>query len=103
MPPREISFHRLAARELLKARNWYARRSPRAASSFVAAVQEALGKIEEGPERWPVYQRNYRWVRTIGFPYVIYFEELNQGDIFIMAVAHGRRRPGYWLRRSSRP
>jgi hypothetical protein len=39
-----------------------------------------------------------RWVRLRQFPYVIYYR-IDGDKPIVMAVAHGRRRLGYWLRR----
>jgi hypothetical protein len=47
-----------------------------------------------------VYHRHYRWVRTRRFPYILYYRLVDADEVLIVAVAHARRRPGYWLRRS---
>jgi hypothetical protein len=41
-----------------------------------------------------------RWVKTHRFPYILYFYVLNDAEVLVMAVAHGSRRLGYWLKRS---
>jgi hypothetical protein len=49
-----------------------------------------------GPEQWPIWRsdRPYR-KRVLGrFPYVI-FHVIEA--IVVLAVAHTKRRPGYWL------
>ena len=63
-------FHRLAAREYRLARDWYTSRSAGVGKRFTAAVGDAIARIEQSPER-----------------------------ILVVAVAHARRRPGYWRRR----
>jgi hypothetical protein len=98
-----VLFHRLAAQEFVKARRWYGRRSAQAESRFVAAVTDALTFIEANPLLASAYQGNHRWQRVRRFPYVIYFEPITAGTIYAYAVAHARRRPGYWLRRETRP
>ncbi|HEY2411494.1 MAG TPA: hypothetical protein VGI40_04600, partial [Pirellulaceae bacterium] len=40
----------------------------------------------------------YRFHRTHTFPYVLYYLEL-EDHVCIMAIAHEKRRPGYWMRR----
>ena len=43
------------------------------------------------------------WQRVRRFPFVIYFEPVAAGVVYVYAVAHARPRPGYWLRRVNRP
>jgi ParE-like toxin of type II ParDE toxin-antitoxin system len=68
--------------------------------SFHDAVEHTVDEIAADPHRWPVFHRNYRWVKTKKFPYVLYFRIVDPYHVVIVALAHGRRRPGYWLRRS---
>ncbi len=42
----KVVFHRLAIREYLQARRWYAERSQSAAERFKAAVEIATNEIE---------------------------------------------------------
>jgi hypothetical protein len=35
------------------------------------------------------------------FPYLVVYREVSTG-LQVIAVAHGRRRPGYWKNRASR-
>jgi hypothetical protein len=48
------------------------------------------------------YQR-FRWLMTKRFPFVLYYEIDGPLHVTIYAVAHARRRPGYWRRRARRP
>ncbi|SRR5260370_17952392 len=93
-------FHSLAFREFKDAYQWYARRSKKTARRFYEAVDQALDDIAANPTRWPVFHHHYRWLQLKKFPYVLYFRILDPYHVVIMAVAHGRRRLGYWLRRS---
>ena len=98
----KVLFHRLAQREFDKAYDWYARRSIDAARRFQVEVELAHQRIAADPERWPIYCGPYRWIRTRRYPYVLYFRRVDAERVLVMAVAHGRRRPGYWLRREQR-
>lgn len=94
-----VSFHRLAADEYRRARLWYAIRSRRAAYRFNSSVDKALERIAEQPECWPLYDDENRWVKLAKFPYVLIFRVRNPHVVVIIAVAHARRRKGYWRRR----
>ena len=98
MIPPELDFHPAAVREARKAYRWYVRRSAWAGSRFQAALEAALEQIAEKPNRWPKYLHGtrYRFVRR--FPYVVVYRQL-AGRLQIVAVAHGKQKPGYWKRR----
>jgi plasmid stabilization system protein ParE len=55
--------------------------------------------VARAPERWPVVRGHYRQkVFTGPFPYVLIYR--TQAEVvFVVAVAHQRRRPGYWVGR----
>src|SRR5436305_1261232 len=66
---------------------------------FATEVQQGVNRITQMPQAFPVHKTSgLRKCVLHHFPYTIYFLEL--GDrIWIAAVAHHRRRPGYWLHR----
>ena len=73
---------------------------------FVAEVSAALDRMAEVPESYPPWPRTrtaspiIRKATVHRFPYVIAFEKHDQ-HILVLAVAHARRRPLYWLTRAS--
>jgi plasmid stabilization system protein ParE len=83
----------------MAAQRWYARRSLQALTRFQDAVEEAVERIASAPHRWPVFGRDYRSVRAGRFPYILYYRMIDPGRVLVVAVAHARRRPGYWSRR----
>jgi len=99
-PAFRVRFHRLASQEYLRAWRAYARLRSRTALRFQDAVSAAVRRIAGAPQSWPIYSGPYRWARVRRFPYVLYYRILSSTDVLVVAVAHGRRRPGYWLRRS---
>lgn len=98
-----VIFHRLATREFVAARRWYARRSPAAEARFVAAVAAAVRVIDANPAIGSPSVGPYRWVRLRRFPYLFHYEQTAPTVVKVYAVAHASRRPGYWLRRVNRP
>ncbi len=64
----------------------------------MAELDTAIERIEEGPRQWPPYLAETRRYLLRRFPFFVVFREDN-GRIEILPVAHGRRRPGYWLGR----
>ena len=88
----------LAVREAAKAYAWYARRSTAAAAGFSVQVRIALESIAERPESFPVHLFGTRRCLLKGYPYMLVFREALD-RINVVAVAHGKRKPGYWRRR----
>ncbi|MGH6630205.1 MAG: type II toxin-antitoxin system RelE/ParE family toxin, partial [Burkholderiales bacterium] len=59
--------------------------------------------IQDKPELYPLYKKTpLRKCVIAPFPYLIFYRETDR-HISIVAVAHGRRRPGYWRKRRDRP
>jgi plasmid stabilization system protein ParE len=92
-------FHRLAAREYRLARDWYATRSQLVGRRFSEACAAAVERIEQMPDSCATLIGEYRYASIRGFPYALVFRRRTAGVVVIVAVAHGRRRPGYWRRR----
>jgi hypothetical protein len=92
-------FHRLAAREYRLARDWYTSRSAGVGKRFITAVGDAIVRIEQSPESLTYLIGPYRWARVRGFPYLLVLREKSPERILVVAVAHARRRPGYWRSR----
>lgn len=99
--PAEVIFDHSASREYLRARRWYAERAEeRIAEGFTHEVNRVLVHIVENPEAAGTdFRQHYRWVRLHRFPYLIYYRIANSDTVVILAVAHKRRRLGYWMRR----
>ncbi|MBI1914150.1 MAG: type II toxin-antitoxin system RelE/ParE family toxin [Planctomycetes bacterium] len=95
----EVLFHRLASQEYLNALRWYARRSARVAQAFRDAVEQTVQRIAATPDQGSPFRTRFRYFRTRRFPYLLYYLPLNSTQIVVMAVAHARRRPAYWVRR----
>ena len=51
---RPLRVRKIARAEILAAFEWYLERSPAAAERFLAAVDDAMRRIKEAPERYPV-------------------------------------------------
>lgn len=93
-----VELHPAALAEGEEATAWYAERDPRVAGAFVAELEAALDRIAEAPHRWPVHLHNTRRVRLTRFPYLIVYREEPE-RVLVVAVAHTKRRPGYWKKR----
>lgn len=95
----DVRFHRLAIREYEERRTWYERRREGLGDAFRDEVDRAVARIAKSPNRWPVVFVKFRKVRPRRFPYLLYDHVVDASLALVLAVAHARRRPGYWKRR----
>lgn len=98
MPPIEVSFHPEAAEEVETARQWYAERSPPVAGAFLVELDLAVERVREAPHRWPRYGIGARRYILPRFPFSMIYR-VQAELIEVVAVAHHRRKPGYWKSR----
>jgi toxin ParE1/3/4 len=80
---------------------------PGLGDEFIADVSATLDRIAGTPESCPAWPRTsaagplIRKATIQRFPYVIAFEKHEQ-RVLVLAVAHAKRRPLYWLTRTKR-
>lgn len=93
-----IVFHPHARFEVEEARDWYLQRkkSPLAARRLIEAVDDALVRIQTDPLRWPLHMSKTRRLLLRRFLYLVIYD-MQPASIRIVAFAHTRRRPGYWI------
>lgn len=63
--------------------------------AFAAEFERAVTLLCEHPKLAPVWRNGRRRFPMRRFPYsIIYY--LGDGELRVVAIAHHRRRPGYW-------
>jgi hypothetical protein len=98
-----LRFLQVAEVELTAAAHWYNKEQRGLGDRFLEAVVVSRRRIEADPVTLPLSE-HYRGPRDIrrcpvaGFPYQVIFE-IRHDELIVLAVAHGKRRPGYWSRR----
>jgi plasmid stabilization system protein ParE len=90
-----IEFHPDALEEADTARKWYAERSPVAELAFLTELNNAVELVAKNPETWPEYEFGTRRYVFQRFPYSLIYRCV-KARIQIIAVAHAKRKPGYW-------
>ena len=98
MPGLPVVLHPDAVEEAQAAWQWYLERSQSAADSFLAELDHGVESISEAPERWPLFVYGTRRFLFHRFPFQIVYRVAND-RIEVVAIAHGRRKPGYWKTR----
>lgn len=89
--------------ELAEAASWYETRQPGLAIRFLQEIDQAQHAIQSRPLSFPCIANTtvdleIRRDLLPRFPYVLVFFEL-QAEIRVLALAHAKRRPDYWLNR----
>jgi plasmid stabilization system protein ParE len=97
----QIEFHPEATKELEASAKWYAERSLTAARSFLVAVDLAIRSIARDPERFAFVDDKHRSGSVTSFPFQVVFRYADN-LLTVVAVAHAKRRPGYWRCREER-
>jgi plasmid stabilization system protein ParE len=92
---RSISIHPAALDEVLAAAEWYAKRSQRAAELFLDEIDRIIARLTQHAGQFPVFESGTRRAVLRRFPFSVVFRDASDG-LEIVAVAHGRRNPGYW-------
>lgn len=104
MPPqgKAVKLHAEARAELQKSVAFYRERGgERWAEQFKQRVAEGLRIIAANPERYPPAPDvpEVQRYRLKQFPFSLLY--LNRADsIWVIAIAHGSRKPGYWKERT---
>jgi plasmid stabilization system protein ParE len=89
-------FLKTAQAELDAAVGYYAEHaSQRVAEAFLQDVQHTRQRLTEHPEIGLVLSKRLRVLHLRHFPYSLIYR-LSADTITIQAVAHQRRRPGFW-------
>ena len=95
MKPLRIS--RPASAEFADAVRWYEQKRIGLGGDVFDAVTHAIEVVRNNPEIGSLAGRARSWLLT-RFPYRLIYRVRDE-DIYIVAIAHTSRRPGYWKHR----
>ena len=95
--PTKLAILPEAESEARAAFEWYLERNPMAAQRFEDAVEHAMERILERPLAWPSHDASAgtRHFVLQRFPYSVIYR-IEGETVTVVAVAHQRRRAGYW-------
>lgn len=100
---RRVRIDAAAAFEIRNAILWYQHADPTVATRFALAIDHAIERARLGlvgvAVRLPGVDAPIRRLLVARFPYAVYYLLLPR-SVRILAIAHQRRRPGYWLRQT---
>ena len=99
MAAAKVVFHPGASEDYAEAFAWYNARGVLLASDFEREIERGIRLIFENPLRWPEFDSERRRLVVRKFPYSIIYE-MHGEEVVVLAVAHGKRKPYYWLDRA---
>ena len=90
-----------AALEAQAAAKWYEDQRSGLGAEFREAFKQSLDVLREGLVHgtpWPgrLGERGVKRIRLKRYPFHVVFVETDSTSAVVLAVAHQRRRPGYW-------
>lgn len=91
-------FHPEAELEFVEAVSRYELEVPGLGRQFRDEIRHAIDLIAENPEIGAPVAENLRCFVLRRFPFSVVYGAMPY-LVYIVAVAHGRRRPGYWASR----
>jgi plasmid stabilization system protein ParE len=86
----EVRFSAQATIELDQAIAWYEIQRQNLGIEFLDAIENAVSKIAENPERFPSNQLPIRHFTLRRFPFTIFYE-IRENTIWIAAIWHQKR------------
>jgi toxin ParE1/3/4 len=95
-----VVFHPAAQVEVKDAAAHYEAQRQGLGQDFRIEVEAALGRITQSPQIYGVELGEFRACPLRRFPYTLFYIDL-EDRIWLGAVAHQSRRPGYWAPRKS--
>ena len=94
----EIEFHEHADEELKAATIFYESRQSGLGAILLQRISEGCGLLRARPLAGRVMFDDFRRILIRQFPYSLVYR-LERDRIYLIAVAHLSRRPGYWKER----
>lgn len=93
-----VRFHPAAREELTSARDWYDRQRAGLGAELVDEIERAVEAVCANPRAWPSPAGAPRLRRFVlpRFPYSVLYAAEPEGGLLVVALAHTKRRPGYW-------
>ena len=95
---RSVEFHPEARDEFISAAQFYESQTAGLGLDFILTVQHTYERLLECPASGPPFGRRLRRLLVPTFPYGLLYR-VEPERIYIVAVMHLHRRPGYWRSR----
>ena len=92
---KQVEYHPEATSEMRRSAIWYDDQVNGLGLEFLLEIRNAEYHIVKNPELWPVYETGTRRYIMQRFPFAVIYLT-SEEKVQIVAVAHCKRKPGYW-------
>jgi plasmid stabilization system protein ParE len=93
-----VHFLQEAEEEIVRASSYCQQQSSGLGVDFIREIQKTCRLILISPKASPKVRNNIRRKLVRRFPFAVLYE-IDPNLILVVAVAHQRREPGYWIDR----
>ncbi|MGB0495224.1 MAG: type II toxin-antitoxin system RelE/ParE family toxin [Kangiellaceae bacterium] len=90
-----IIFHPEIENEVKSSYDWYQSQAKGLGDDFLNELETSYQAIIELPETWPKFYVGFRRFLLSKFPFSIIYRT-SGNTIFVLAIMHNSRKPGYW-------
>lgn len=94
----KLFLHELAQKEIRDAAVYYESKSLGLGQIFIDSLEITTAQIKYNPTAWPLVGFQIRAIQIERFGYKLFYR-IDENIIFILAVAHCRKKPLYWIDR----
>lgn len=94
-----IIFHPDVEQEVKASYLWYQKQALGLGGDYLSELESAYQAITELPNTWPKFQFGFRRFLLSKFPFSVIYQH-KDSTVFIVAVMHNSRKPGYWHART---
>ena len=97
----KAGFHPTASKEIVETSAYYEGEVPGLGDRFIAELERVVEVMCDQPNIGQSVGNELRRIILARFPYSLIYS-IESEQIWVIAVAHHRRRPGYWQERIDR-
>ena len=98
-----LVFHPDVNSEIKHSYKWYQKQLHGLGDEFIQELEESFKSIRLLPNTWPKMGKSHRRFILSRFPYSVLYKIRADKEIFVLAVMHNHRKPGYWIGREQDP
>jgi hypothetical protein len=93
-----LRFHPDVSIDVKGSFDWYEEQSIGLGSRFISQLEYAYEAISYSPQIWSPFEHEFQRYILPHFPFSVIYKE-SHDTIFVLAVMHNSRKPGYWKER----
>lgn len=93
-----LKFHPDIADDIKESYHWYEKQSAGLGEEFLDELGSAYQAILDFPKAWAPFPHGFRRYLLSRFPYSVIYK-IDGKTLYIIAIMHNSRKPGFWYRR----